>query len=737
MKVLLLIDRMEVGGAETHLEQLALGLQSMGVEVTLLSAGGCIADRLERAGIRQLRLPLDRRAPWQLLMLRLRLRGIVKRGGYDILHAHARFPAFLMRGLGKYGAREMVTVHAKFALSPLLRCLSHWGSYTVAVSEDLRHYVMQNYSIPAEQVTVIPNGIDLCRFSPLPEKRTSGSLRVLFASRLDRDCSRGAELLCRVAPALAQAFPALTVTIVGGGDAREALSEQIEAANRAIGRPCIQATGQVEDMALLLRQQDIFVGVSRAAMEAAACGCAVILCGNEGYLGILQAETQTAALYSNFCARGCEKPTAERLKNDLMHLLDDPKTRTRCAKEGLDAVRAHLSGEEMCRRTLALYHRAARTQPKRRILVGGYVGCGNIGDDAILQGFLEGLHEVAPEIHVTALSGRGRRDSRRFRIPCIRRKAPLSVIHALLRADAFLCGGGSLLQNGTSNRSLFYYLLLLTLARLLGAPPVLYAAGIGPLYGKSAKKRTRHALKRLSYLSLRDPESLFFLERMGVERAHLHLGADPTLLMPLPPPSRTAALLYQAGLSPEAHYLCVILRGGRMHEDTARQLLAAARMLSRRHGLALLFLLLDTKSDHRTTAMAAKRLGGTLILPREPADAVAILRAADLTLSMRLHGLIFATLAGTPCIGLPSDPSDEKIRFFARLSAQEVILPQELTVALAVERSEGLLQNAAHLKPLFAEAVAELRKKAKKDLANIATMLYNNSKNTTKREDME
>ena len=98
MKVLLLTDHMDAGGAETHIAHLALGLQAAGVDVTLASCGGRLARALEKQGIPQRVLGLSGRNPLLLLAARRALRRMVIKEGFEILHAHARIPALLLRG---------------------------------------------------------------------------------------------------------------------------------------------------------------------------------------------------------------------------------------------------------------------------------------------------------------------------------------------------------------------------------------------------------------------------------------------------------------------------------------------------------------------------------------------------------------------------------------------------------------------------------------------------------------
>ena len=649
MRILLVAEGMERGGAETHVAALARGLRDAGDEVEVLSAGGREAERLLREGVGQICVPFCR-TPVGAVKSILAMRRALTRGGYDVLHAHARYPAFLLR-VAAFGRRTpiAVTAHARFRHGPLLRRVCFWGDFTVAVSEDIRCDLLRFCRLPKDHVLVIPNGIDVHRFSPTrtEEKSTDahdfsppqaeeestdarplssfseeknaaplkGALCVGFASRMDADCSRGAELLCAIAPRLARRYPRLRITLAGGGGELWRIRDAAQRANREVGREVVRAVGWVEDMAAFWRAQEVCVAVSRAAMEGAATGCAVLLCGNEGYLGPLCKENAERALESNFCCRGEESATAERLLGDLLPLLSDATLRARIAREGRAFVLAHLSLDAMVEKTRALYrrlaaekktarplrvslsakkatfpHRAAVFREKKKVfphlpsvslrkkektphfvslssekeknfhlasvfpkqkaenphkpsffsqkrrkpphlLVGGYFGCGNLGDDAILLGLLQLLREQAPEIRVSVLSGDLRATRALCHVDAYRRKSPLALLRAFLSADAFLLGGGSLLQNRTGRLSLAYYLGLLRLSRLLKKPAALFAAGIGPLLGEADQRKTCLALSSLSHVGLRDPLSLSLLRSLGLSSSLLSLGSDPAFFI--------------------------------------------------------------------------------------------------------------------------------------------------------------------------------------------------------------
>lgn len=733
MKVLLLTDRLGTGGAETHIATLALELRRKKVDVCVLSAGGRTSALLERVGIRQIRLPLLTHNPFRLLLLRRRIRRLIRTEKFDVLHAHARIPAFLIRNFRKFGCAEIVTAHAKFKSGVFLRHICNWGEYTIAVSEDLRTYLQEVYHIPSQRITVIPNGIDLQRFSPVAGIREYDTPSVLFASRLDGDCSLGAELLCSIAPSLARRFPHLHITIAGGGNRMAYLQALANETNRKLGYSCITLCGEVESMASLMSTHDVFVGVSRAALEATACGCAVVLCGNEGYLGVLDGESFPFASLSNFCCRGERTATEEALKRDLTMLLASPQERRRCSTECVEALKAHFDAQSTCDETLALYRRALHLPHIKTITIGGYFGCGNMGDDAILQAFLAQMKHQAPNVRVLALTGKPRKDRRRFGILCYGRKNPFDIILAFLRSTAFFCGGGSLLQNLTGKRSLFYYLMLLRIARLCGASPILYAAGIGPIYGKRSRARTYRVLQRCAYIGVRDYESQQKVLIGGVDSAQVHLGADPALLLPPPPPSRTHALLHALRIEPHQRYVCTVLRTDSMNAEAQQITVAALRMLCKRHGFFPLFISLDPQ-DQKANVYAADCIGGALLHPCEPGDVIAVLRNAALLLTMRLHALIFATSVATPAIGIPVN-DDPKIASFARLCGQECIPREELSVASLVAKCEQMYESKDSLRPILLDAAADLQKKAQKDLENIVTIVYNINRYDKKSED--
>ena len=116
------------------------------------------------------------------------------------------------------------------------------------------------------------------------------------------------------------------------------------------------------------------------------------------------------------------------------------------------------------------------------IVVSGYYGSKNAGDEAMLAAMIEVLSDLDPKVNITVISAKPQDTMQRHGVRAVSWISLPDIWRALRDADLMLSGGGSLLQNVTSGRSLYYYMGIIFLARLAGTPVMLYAQGIGPIY---------------------------------------------------------------------------------------------------------------------------------------------------------------------------------------------------------------------------------------------------------------
>ena len=155
MKILMATMQLDIGGAETHIVELSKQLRALGHEVAVISNGGVYVEEIEKAGIRHYTAPMHRRSVREMQTARSILRDVIRKERPDVVHAHARIPAFLCGTVVKtMGVPFVTSCHGVYQVSRALKLLSNWGERTLAVSEDIRDYLMEQYGVPAEQITV-------------------------------------------------------------------------------------------------------------------------------------------------------------------------------------------------------------------------------------------------------------------------------------------------------------------------------------------------------------------------------------------------------------------------------------------------------------------------------------------------------------------------------------------------------------------------------------------------------
>ena len=322
---------LEIGGAETHVAELAIELSRRGHEICVASNGGVYEEEIKKNGIKHFKLPLHTKRPSSMLKSYFGLKKIIKDGNFDIVHAHARIPAFICSRLHKkLKFRFITSAHWVFKTNFLLKRITDWGERSVSVSNDIKKYLIDSYGFKADRIDVTINGIDTAKFSSETDFSDikdefglgSGKFRIVYVSRMDTDRSAVAFNLINITPRLFEKYENLEIVIVGGGNDYQRLEKKAAEANAAIGKRVIITTGARTDINKFVASGDIFIGVSRAALEAMSAEKPVIIAGNEGYIGVFGEDKIDISIKTNFCCRGCEMPDDEKLFADVCSIAD-------------------------------------------------------------------------------------------------------------------------------------------------------------------------------------------------------------------------------------------------------------------------------------------------------------------------------------------------------------------------------------------------------------------------------
>ncbi|MBB6099179.1 polysaccharide pyruvyl transferase CsaB [Deinobacterium chartae] len=273
-----------------------------------------------------------------------------------------------------------------------------------------------------------------------------------------------------------------------------------------------------------------------------------------------------------------------------------------------------------------------------KVLLSGYYGFDNTGDEAILLSLVRELRTLGHQPLV--LSNDPAATTREYGVPAFARMSPPALLQALRTCDVLFSGGGGLLQDKTSARNLTYYLALIRGAALLRKRVVIFNQSIGPL-SETGRGRVARALKASRARAIvRDRGSLGLLRSLGVNPA---LGGDPALLLS---PS--------GGLSHDASRVIIAPRGGQ-RSATERLAQVAGRLVAEgRNVTALAF---QPQLDDAECAEIARAVPGVQVVstasPQLALDAIA---GAGYVLGVRLHAVILAAAAGVPFAGVSYDP---------------------------------------------------------------------------------
>lgn len=736
MKILMALAGLDIGGAETHVVELSKEIKRRGYDVVMVSGGGVYQKEVEEAGIRHYTVPIKRRSVGDMLKARRQLKKILKAEKPDLVHAHARIPAFLLHTIHRWRRHDFVfvtTAHWTFDTSPALKTLTRWGDKTLAVSEDLKRYLLDNYHVKEENIYISINGIDGNKFSKDIDgsafakefSLTPGARRISYVSRLNPAVCAPAYALIAELPAIDAAVPGVELIIVGDGAQYADMKQKAADMNAKLGRKAVYVTGPRTDINQIHACADVCVGVSRAILEPMSMEKRCVVAGQEGYIGILDEHNLDTAIACNLTCRGCDPLDAVRLRNDVIKLFQMDEAQAKAVTDfGKSVVENHYSVKTMADDNLAMYADAMHDHGQTIALLG-YYGFGNSGDDALLRAILDDLRETAPMAGPVVLSFRPKKTRLEYGVQSINRFNVFAISRLFSRCKLFLSGGGSLIQDVTSTKSLLYYLWMIKLAKKKGLPVMLYANGIGPLVRETNRKRVAPVLNTVDCITLRDEASMQTLRGLGVTKPDISLSADPALGLRQFDTADAKKLLEQSGLTDGEPFFCLSVRRWRGAPDNLDAHFAAlADYIAETYGLTPVFVPMQYEKDIalcRAVQGSMRQRSIVLDSSMDTDTILGVLSLSQAAVAVRLHLLIFGTLLGLPVMGIDYDP---KVRGFQTYIGQPYCLtPEQLATGQWKTVVDDFFQNRSAARETIQKLLPDLQQKARQSAVLAAGLI--------------
>jgi len=301
-----------------------------------------------------------------------------------------------------------------------------------------------------------------------------------------------------------------------------------------------------------------------------------------------------------------------------------------------------------------------------KILISGYYGYDNLGDEAVLETILNNIRSVIEDSEITVLSSNPMATTAKYDVNSVGRSSIMGVIKALSKCDVLISGGGSLLQDVTSRLSIFYYLLIIMFGRMMGKKVMIYSQGIGPIRKPFNRRLTKWILNNIQGITVRESYSKTDLVEMGVRESLVEVTADPVVSMDVDHSANGIEVLKQY-----TNEVCInkpkigfALRGKAYSKDLESRILKTIELIRSKMDVTIVFIPFYYNEDIKTINEIKKTLDGDVIYLEKRHDAKEILgitKELDVLVGERLHSLIFAAISCVPMVALSYDP---KIHYF-------------------------------------------------------------------------
>ncbi|MCC5909088.1 MAG: polysaccharide pyruvyl transferase CsaB [Clostridiaceae bacterium] len=304
----------------------------------------------------------------------------------------------------------------------------------------------------------------------------------------------------------------------------------------------------------------------------------------------------------------------------------------------------------------------------KKIFLFGYYGFKNTGDEGILQGIIMQLKKAIPNGEITVLTYKAQETEENYGIKAVSRNHFKDIIKAIKKADIVISGGGSILQDVTSSRSLMYYLGIIYLAKKMGKKVMFYGNGFGPINRNFNKKIAAHIINRVDAITVRDYQSKELMQSLGIHKK-IEVTADVTFHMDLLSKEETDKILKQEKINEEDKFIGISVRRWKSQENYKEIIAKTGDYLGKR-GYKIIFIPMQHPNDLTISQEIADLME---IEPKiienkySPKEIIAIISRLDVLIGMRLHSLIFAAIHNIPMVGLEYDP---KISSFLKLVDQ-------------------------------------------------------------------
>jgi polysaccharide pyruvyl transferase CsaB len=353
----------------------------------------------------------------------------------------------------------------------------------------------------------------------------------------------------------------------------------------------------------------------------------------------------------------------------------------------------------------------------RTVVISGYYGFGNSGDEAVLQAIVLALRGQADAggqaVRIIVLSANPEHTQKQYQVEAVNRMSLVQIWKAIRAADALISGGGSLLQDVTGWKTVPYYLFILKLAQWLKKPTFIYAQGVGPIRRRRFDSWISSVFQRTAGITVRDPESVTYLQSIGVPAEKITQVPDPVMGLFS---ERTETRPPRAGVE---EVIGLAVRSWQPTQRELREIGRALALVAQDRQVRIKVLPFHQPADVAASYSVIEAMieAGGAGVPIEwmnelhdPLKMMDAVQSCDVLIGMRLHALIYAATRFVPCVAISYDP---KIDQFMHQIAEQVVGNTQTVIAEQIaEHTNSLLDQGPFWLMERREQIVELQHRA-------------------------
>ncbi len=734
MKVLHLIRGGDKGGAKTHLFILLDELKKyIDCKVVCLIPGVFYQEILKKDIETVL---VEQKKRFDLSVVK-KIEKIIEEEHFDILHVHGAMANFIAQFLKKrINIPIVTTMHSDYLLDfdaflkkIIFTNLNKWSlkkiDYFIAVSDGFKDMLIERNFRPNSIYTVY-NGME---FNNVPKeitpkevfrenfgiKKEDGVIYIGIVARFD--AVKGVDIFLKGAKKLYDKNKNVRFLIAGDGDQ----GDELKVLAKDLGiYDVTYFLGFVHDIYGFLNFIDINCLTSLcesfpySMLEGAAMKKPMVA-SNVGGINSLVREGETGYLFT--------AKNADEFYEKLSKMCENPEQIEMMGEEIYRVATTLFSAENFARTHITIYNNILSDFSDRKkydFLISGYYGYKNSGDDALLLAMITELKNQKDNVRVAVFSKNPKETKRIYRVDAFNRFNPISIYSTIRKAKVLLSGGGSLIQDETSSKSLWYYASILKTAKRCGLKVMQIANGIGPVKRERNRRLAGKVINSsVDKITLRENKSMAELKKMNISVDSM-VTSDPAMILEGSPKKEIIRVFERENIE-QGEYVCISMRDWKYNPpDFEEKIAAAADYIVEKHNLKVIFIPMQYPADIAISERIAGKMKHKSDIIKERLsieNTIGIIRDAEFVLAMRLHTLIYAVSMNTPIIAIKYDP---KVDGFMEYLKQEYFLSVE-------DIDEAILKSfidSSRTNRLSEELCKDMRNKARKNI-EIALELLN------------